>query len=131
MAYLWSNPYGFTVGEWFALTTWQKIRMFFWRHRYMRGFYCLFLKCRARREFLRKSLKGEDFQCKCERAKYGGACSCKSGVRCWQDGYSRFCWCRCTPDGTLSQGVGDETKYISCEDTTRTQKGFSAEGESR
>ena len=114
MAYLWSNPYGFTMGEWFALTTWQKFRIFLWRHRYQRGYYCNFLRARVRSEFLHKSLKGQDFQCKCEPAPSGTLCSCSGHTRCWREGQDKkgYCWCKCTPDGTLSQGFGDNTKYI-------------------
>lgn len=112
MAYLWSNPYGFTMGEWFALTTWQKFKIFLWRHRYKRGYYCNFLRARVRSEFLHKSLKGEDFQCSCETIDGGSQCTCGGKSRCWLKGNRRVCWCKCTPDGTLSQGVGNNTKYI-------------------
>jgi len=100
MAYLWSNPYGFTMGEWFALTTWQKFRIFLWRHRYQRGYNCFFLRDRARVEFLGKSIRPSEYQCRCSKV-----------------GSKNFCWCKCTPDGTLAQGFNEETKYICKEGT--------------
>ena len=117
MAYLWSNPYGFSFHEWESLSLWQRFKLFVWRHLFIRGYYCVFLKCRARREFLHQSLKGEDFQCRCNRLPpNGGAqCSCKSDTRCWQTGFGRYCWCKCTPDGTLSQGFDEKTHYYKGE----------------
>lgn len=92
----WHYPYGLTMGEWFALTTWQKFRIFLWRLRYMQGQHCIFIGDRARAEFLGKSLKGHEHQCRCSKVK---------GLGCG------FCWCRCTPDGTLAQGYNDLVTY--------------------
>ena len=89
-----TNPYDLTPSEWQSLSFWQKVRMLLWVFRYKRGDNCEFI----RGEFLHKSLKGEGFRCWCETDN-GPWCKSK-------------CWCKCTPDGTLSQGFGDKTKYI-------------------
>ena len=119
MAYLSSNPYGFSHREWNCLSVWQRFKLFVWRHRYPRGFYCVFLRDRAKAEFLDYGLKGKDYQCKCEKLppKGGAQCSCRSHTRCRKNGGKGYCWCKCTPDGTLSQGIGEETKYIYKEES--------------